>query len=62
MSYSKMPLEQLLNEYFWSRRDAEDFFNDCSHSMTNGAAEIYDILVNNYLEIQTKIERRTFHE
>ena len=59
MSYKEMDLEELLDEYFYMRRDANDFFNECSHPMTNGAAEIYDILVNNYMEIMTEIERRT---
>ena len=44
------------------RRDADNFFNECSHPMTNGAAEIYNILVNNYQEVFTEIEGRTFHE
>ena len=57
-----MDLEELLDEYFYMRRDANDFFNECSHPMTNGAAEVYNILVNNYLEIMTEIERRTSHE
>lgn len=57
-----MTLEQLLDEYFYMRRDANNFFNDCCHPMTNGAAEIYDILVHNYLEITTEIERRTISE
>ena len=62
MLYSGMTLEQLLDEYFYMRRDAENFFNECSHPMTNGAAEIYDILVHNYLEIATEIEGRTICE
>jgi len=62
MPYSKMTLEQLLDEYFYMRRDADNFFNECYHPMTNGAAETYDILVNNYLEVFAEIERRTFHE
>ena len=62
MPYSEMTLEQLLDEYFYMRRDANNFFNDCCHPMTNGAAEIYDILVHNYLEIATEIERRTISE
>ena len=62
MSYEEMSLEELLDEYFYMRRDANNFFNECSHPMTNGAAEVYDILVHNYLEIMTEIERRTFHE
>lgn len=62
MPYSKMSIEELLDEYFYMRRDANDFFNECSHPMSGNAAEIYDTLVNNYLEIQTEIERRTFYE
>ena len=62
MAYEEMSLEELLDEYFYMRRDANDFFNECSHPMTNGAAEIYDILVHNYLEIMTEIERRISHE
>ena len=62
MSYKEMNLEELLNEYFYMRRDSDEFFKECSHPMTNGAAEVYDILVHNYLEIMTEIERRTFHE
>ena len=62
MSYEEMSLEELLDEYFYMRRDANDFFNECSHPMANGAAEIYDILVHNYLEIMTKIERRITSE
>ena len=62
MSYKEMDLEALLNEYFYMRRDANDFFNECSHPMTNGAAEISDILVHNYLEIMAEIERRISHE
>ena len=62
MSYKEMNLEELLNEYFYMRRDADDFFNACSHQMINGAAEVYDILVHNYLEIMTEIERRISHE
>lgn len=62
MPYSEMTLEQLLDEYFYMRRDAENFFNDCYHPMTNGAAETYDILVNNYLEVFSEIERRTIPE
>ncbi len=62
MTYEEMSLEELLDEYFYMRRDANDFFNECSHPTTNGAAEIYDILVHNYLEIMTKIERRISHE
>ena len=62
MPYSEMTLEQLLDEYFYMRRDADNFFNTCYHPMTNDAAETYDILVNNYLEVFTEIERRTFHE
>ena len=58
MSYKEMDLEELLDEYFYMRSDANDFFNECSHQMTNGAAEVYDILAHNYLEIMTKIERR----
>ena len=62
MSYKEMDLEELLDEYFYMRRDADNFFNECPHPMTNGAAEIYDILVHNYLEIMTEIERRISHE
>ena len=62
MPYSGMTLEQLLDEYFYMRRDAENFFNECSHPMTNGAAEVYDILVHNYLEIATEIEKRIVKE
>ena len=62
MSYKEMDLEELLDEYFYMRRDANDFFNECSHPMTNGAAEVYDTLVHNYLEIMTEIERRISHE
>jgi hypothetical protein len=62
MSYKEMDLEELLDEYFYMRRDANDFFNECSHPMSNCAAEIYDTLVNNYMEIMNEIERRTFHE
>ena len=62
MSYKEMDLEELLDEYFYMRRDANDFFNECSHPMTNGAAEIYDILVNNYMEIINEIERRIISE
>lgn len=58
MTYEEMSLEELLDEYFYMRRDANDFFNECSHPMTNGAVEVYDILVHNYLEIMTEIERR----
>jgi len=58
MSYSEMSLEELLDEYFYMRRDANDFFNECSHPMSDNAAEIYDTLVHNYLEIQTEIEGR----
>lgn len=57
-----MSLEEPLDEYFYMRRDANDFFNEYSHPMTNGAAEVYDILVHNYLEIMTEIERRISHE
>jgi hypothetical protein len=31
MPYSKMTLEQLLDEYFYMRRDADNFFNECYH-------------------------------
>ena len=62
MTYKEMSLEDLLDEYFYMRRDADDFFNECSHPMANDAAEIYDILVHNYLEIMTEIERRTTSE
>lgn len=62
MSYSEMTLEQLLDEYYETRTHATIFFNTSEHPMTNGAAEIFDILVHNYLEIQAEIERRTLHE
>ena len=62
MSYKEMDLEELLDEYFYMRRDANDFFNECSHPMSDFAAEIYDTLVHNYMEIMTEIERRTITE
>ena len=62
MSYKEMDLEELLDEYFYMRQDANNFFNECSHPMPNGAAEIYDILVHNYMEIMNEIERRTISE
>ena len=62
MIYEEMSLEELLDEYFYMRRDANDFFNECSHPMSNSVAEIYDILVHNYLEIMTEIERRITSE
>lgn len=57
-----MNLEELLDEYFYMRCDANDFFNECAHPVTNGATETYDTLVHNYLEIMTEIERRISHE
>ena len=59
MSYKEMSLEELLNEYFYMRREANDFFNECSYPLMGEAAEIYNTLVNNYLEVQSEIERRT---
>lgn len=56
--YSTMSLKELLNEYFYTRLDYYKFTKEFPDDAPTYLEEIPSILIQNYQEIETEIERR----